>query len=204
MSSAHFLQKTLGVEIPQSAGRGHCKQSLAGRSWIAPTSITSTSAAWITSCIGRRFERIYEAVAGKRREGTSVIAASQNGRLVAPLTFAGTCTRKWWTRILPKCCCRPCRRAVSSCWTMPGFTSPRPPPRWLRPQAATCFSPSLLARSQPHRTPLGRPQDPPAERPLHRHQPRSFYWQYLPVLLLIAKIPRGWVWTHHIAIAQHR
>jgi len=39
-----------------------------------------------------RGERIYEAVAGKRRERTSVIAASQNGKLVAPLTFAGTCT----------------------------------------------------------------------------------------------------------------
>jgi transposase len=39
-----------------------------------------------------RGERIYEAVAGKRRERTSVMAASQNGRLVAPLTFAGTCT----------------------------------------------------------------------------------------------------------------
>ncbi|HEY1490450.1 MAG TPA: IS630 family transposase [Verrucomicrobiae bacterium] len=39
-----------------------------------------------------RGERIYEAVAGKRRERTSVIAAAQNGKLVAPLTFAGTCT----------------------------------------------------------------------------------------------------------------
>ncbi len=39
-----------------------------------------------------RGERIYEAVAGKRRERTSVMAASQNGKLVAPLTFAGTCT----------------------------------------------------------------------------------------------------------------
>ena len=38
-----------------------------------------------------RGERIYEAVAGKRRERTSVIAASQNNKLVAPLTFDGTC-----------------------------------------------------------------------------------------------------------------
>ena len=38
-----------------------------------------------------RGERIYETVAGKRRERTSVIAACQKGRLVAPLTFAGTC-----------------------------------------------------------------------------------------------------------------
>ncbi len=39
-----------------------------------------------------RGERIYEAVAGQRRERTRVIAVSHNGRLVAPLTFAGTCT----------------------------------------------------------------------------------------------------------------
>jgi transposase len=37
-----------------------------------------------------RGERIYETVAGRRRERTS-IAACQNGKLVAPLTFAGTC-----------------------------------------------------------------------------------------------------------------
>ena len=39
-----------------------------------------------------RGERIYEAVAGKRRERTSLIAASQNSRLVAPFVFPGTCT----------------------------------------------------------------------------------------------------------------
>ena len=38
-----------------------------------------------------RGERIYEAVAGKRRERTSIIAASQNRRLVAPLVFQGSC-----------------------------------------------------------------------------------------------------------------
>jgi transposase len=36
-------------------------------------------------------ERIYQAVAGKRRERTSVISASQNGKLVAPLVFQGSC-----------------------------------------------------------------------------------------------------------------
>ena len=38
-----------------------------------------------------RGERIYEAVAGKRRERTSIIAASQKSRLVAPLVFQGSC-----------------------------------------------------------------------------------------------------------------
>jgi transposase len=39
-----------------------------------------------------RGERIYAAVAGKRRERTSIIAASQQGKLVAPLVFQGRCT----------------------------------------------------------------------------------------------------------------
>ena len=38
-----------------------------------------------------RGERIYEAVAGKRRERTSIIAAAQQGKLVAPLVFQGSC-----------------------------------------------------------------------------------------------------------------
>jgi len=38
-----------------------------------------------------RGERIYEAVAGKRRERTSIIAASEPGKLVAPLVFQGSC-----------------------------------------------------------------------------------------------------------------
>jgi hypothetical protein len=38
-----------------------------------------------------RGERIYQAVAGKRRERTSIIAASQHGKLVAPLVFQGSC-----------------------------------------------------------------------------------------------------------------
>jgi len=38
-----------------------------------------------------RGERIYQAVAGKRRERTSIISASQHGKLVAPLVFQGSC-----------------------------------------------------------------------------------------------------------------
>ena len=38
-----------------------------------------------------RGERIYEAVAGKRRERTSIISAAQHGKLVAPLVFQGSC-----------------------------------------------------------------------------------------------------------------
>ena len=39
----------------------------------------------------RRGERIYEAVAGKGRERTSIISASQQGKLVSPLVFQGSC-----------------------------------------------------------------------------------------------------------------
>jgi transposase len=39
-----------------------------------------------------RGERIYQAVAGKRRERTSIIAASQQNKLVAPRVFQGSCT----------------------------------------------------------------------------------------------------------------
>ena len=38
-----------------------------------------------------RGERIYQPVAGKRRERTSIISASQQGKLVAPLVFQGSC-----------------------------------------------------------------------------------------------------------------
>ena len=38
-----------------------------------------------------RGERLYQAVAGKRREHTSIIAASQHGKLVAPQVFQGSC-----------------------------------------------------------------------------------------------------------------
>ena len=38
-----------------------------------------------------RGERIYQTVAGKRRERTSIIAASRQNKLVAPLVFQGSC-----------------------------------------------------------------------------------------------------------------
>ena len=38
-----------------------------------------------------RGERIYQEIPGRRRERTSIISASQNGKLVAPLVFQGSC-----------------------------------------------------------------------------------------------------------------
>ena len=62
-----------------------------------------------------RGERLYEAVAGKRRERTSIISASQPGKLVAPLVFQGSCTTEvvdaYFAQVpLPE---RPPGRAVS-------------------------------------------------------------------------------------------
>ena len=38
-----------------------------------------------------RGERLYAEVAGSRRHRTSIISVSQNGRLVAPFVFEGSC-----------------------------------------------------------------------------------------------------------------
>jgi hypothetical protein len=54
--------------------------------------------------------------------------------------------------------------------------------RWL-PVAVPAV---LFARSQPHRTSLGRLQDPSAPKPLHRHQPLPFHRQYVPMFLLFS------------------
>jgi transposase len=40
-----------------------------------------------------RGERIYQEVSGARRKRTSIISASQNSRLVAPMVFEGSCNR---------------------------------------------------------------------------------------------------------------
>ena len=39
----------------------------------------------------QRGQRIYQTVAGKRRERTSIISAAQGSKLVAPLVFQGSC-----------------------------------------------------------------------------------------------------------------
>jgi len=39
----------------------------------------------------QRGEQIYQAIAGRRRERTSLISASRQGKLVAPLVFQGSC-----------------------------------------------------------------------------------------------------------------
>ena len=38
-----------------------------------------------------RGERIYQEISGKRRQRTSIISASQQGKLVAPMVFEGSC-----------------------------------------------------------------------------------------------------------------
>ena len=59
-----------------------------------------------------RGARIYQEISGRRRERTSLISASQNGKLVAPLVFQGSCNTEVWMRILNGCRCRSRSRAV--------------------------------------------------------------------------------------------
>ena len=110
-----------------------------------------------------RGERIYQAVAGKRRERTSSIAASQHGKLVAPLVFQGSCNTEVVDTYFEKALLpaltpgqrdRVGQRAVSSIpnHAQAGGSGGLP----------TAVFTVLLARSQPHRTSLGRAQDPPA------------------------------------------
>ena len=123
-----------------------------------------------------RGERIYAAVAGKRRERTSLIAASQKSRLVAPLVFQGSCNtevvdtyfEKVLLPVLPK----------GSVIVLDNARFHQSPTTAALVAAAGCellFPPGLLARPQSHRTPLGQLQDPPPQRPPHRHQPFPFY-----------------------------
>jgi hypothetical protein len=49
-----------------------------------------------------RGERIYQAVAGKRRERTRIISAAQQGKRVAPLVFQGSCNTEGWMFILKR------------------------------------------------------------------------------------------------------
>ena len=134
-----------------------------------------------------RGERIYAAVAGRRRERTSVIAASQNNRLVAPLVFQGSCNTEvvdtYFEKVLlpelPK----------GSVIVLDNARFHQSPTTAALVAAAGCellFLPAYSPRPQPHRTPLGQLQDPSPQEPPHRRQPLPFYRQYVPMLLLIA------------------
>jgi hypothetical protein len=142
-----------------------------------------------------RGERIYEAVAGKRRERTSIIAASRQGKLVAPLVFQGSCNTEvvdayFEQVLLPEL-------PAGSVIVLDNARFHQSPTTQRLVEAAGCqrlFLPALFPRPQPHRASLGRFQDATAQRPGHRRQPIPFYRQYVPVLLLIAIHQRA---DHH-------
>jgi DDE superfamily endonuclease len=138
-------------------------------------------------------ERIYEAVAGKGRERTSIISASQQGKLVAPLVFQGSCNTEvvdvYFAQGLPP------ELSVGSVIVLDNARFHQ-----VTHDAAVsrscglpvALSARLFARSQSHRTPVGNPENPPPQRPRHRRQPLPFYRQYVPMLFVIVNyyIPR--------------
>ncbi len=113
--ASRFEKKLIKYRERNEVQRWLFRRELKNR--LPPACITSTSAAWITGCIGNTdappevsgFMRRWLA---SSRERTSVIAACQNGKLVAPLTFAGTCNTEVVDASLRRCFCRNCRRAA--------------------------------------------------------------------------------------------
>jgi len=89
---AFTLKKKLKISRAQR-GAAVALPARTGKAGPPPPFSTWTNAAWITACIvslGRtpRGERIHQEVAGARRERTRIIAASQQGKLAAPLVWS--------------------------------------------------------------------------------------------------------------------
>ncbi len=128
-----------------------------------------------------RGERIYQAVAGKRRERTSIITASQHGKLAAPLVFQGSGTTEvvdvYFEKVLLP------ELPPGSVIVLDNARFHQSPTTQRLVEEAGC---QLLFLPAYSRTSLGRLQDPPAQRPRHRRQPLRLYRQYVPMLLLIA------------------
>ena len=109
-----------------------------------------------------RGERIYAAVAGKRRERTSIISASTRGKLVAPLVFQGSCNTEvvdvyFEQVLLPEL-------PPGSVIVLDNARFHQSPTTQRLVAAAGCqllFLPAYFPRPQPHRASLGRLQNPP-------------------------------------------
>ena len=134
-----------------------------------------------------RGERIYQAVASKRRERTSIIAASQQNKLVAPLVFQGSCNtevvdvyfKKMLLPALPP----------GSVIVLDNARFHQSPTTQKLVEAAACrllFLPPYSPDLNPIEHLSLRLQDPPAQRSRHRRQPIPSYRQYVPMLLLVA------------------
>ena len=132
-------------------------------------------------------ERIYQAVAGKRRERTSIISASQQGKLVAPLVFQGSCNTEVVDTYFEQVLLPELPPGSVIVLDNARFHQSPTTQKLMAPTGCQLmFFSRLFPRPQPHRTSLGCPQDPPAQKPLHRRQSLPFYRQYAPMFLLIA------------------
>jgi hypothetical protein len=121
-----------------------------------------------------RGERIYQAVAAKGRERTSIIAASRQNKPVVPLVFQGSCNTEvvdvYFEQVLLPAL------PPGSVIVLDNARFHQSPTTQKLVEAAGCrllFLPPCSPR-QPHRISGGRPQDPPAQRPRHRQQSLPF------------------------------
>ena len=136
-----------------------------------------------------RGARIYQEISGRRRERTSLISASQNGKLVAPLVFQGSCNTEvvdaYFERVpLPV--------------LEPGSVIVLDNARFHQSSATARLVEQAGCRLLflPACSPDFNPIDhlravlkPPAQRLGHRSRPLPFYRQYVPMLLFSAIAP---------------
>ena len=85
-----------------------------------------------------RGERIYQEVAGARRERTSIISASQQGKLVAPLVFQDSCNTEVVDACFEKGLLPVLPPGTVIVLDTHGFINPRRRSGWWRQQAVIC------------------------------------------------------------------
>ena len=134
-----------------------------------------------------RGERIYEEVSGQRRERTSIIAASQQGKLVAPAVFQGACDtamvdayfEKVLLPVLPS----------GSVIVLDNARFHQSPTTQKLVEDAGCrllFLPAYSPDLNPIEHIWAAVKTRLRQRPFHGHRPVPFYRPNVPMLLLIA------------------
>jgi transposase len=103
----------------------------------------------------RRGERSDQEIPGKRRERTSIISASQNGKLVAPLwCFKAVAIPKWWMPICPSALASTAAGQCHRAEQCPVSSIPDDGQAGGASRLPAVVPTSLLAGPQSHRTPV--------------------------------------------------